>query len=333
MLAALLELAASAAVIVAAGVGLARFVGRLSELTGLGRLLAGTVLAAAATSLPELSVDASAVRQGNPDLAVGDLLGSSLANLLVLAGLDLSNYSRGRMLSRAAAAHALSATMTILITAAAAAAILLAPRLGPPPFGEVGFGPLAIVLVYALGVRLVHFDQRAAAARVEGRARRERAPRRALARAALGYLACAAAILVAGPHLAASAAAIAEATGLGDTFFGTSFVALCTSLPELVVSVEALRAGAFDLAVGNLLGSNAFNMVLLAPLDLLHPGPLLAAVSPDHALTAVAVVAVTAVAVLGQLYHVERRRTFLEPDAALVASLVVATLAGLYLLR
>jgi cation:H+ antiporter len=332
VLADLLQFAASAAVIVAAGVGLARFVDRLSDLTGLGRLLAGTVLAAAATSLPELSVDLSAVRQGDPDLAVGDLMGSSLFNLLVLAALDLSYYSRGRMLSRAAAAHALSGTMTIAITGVAAAALLLAPRLGPPPVGEIGFGPLSILLVYALGVRLVHFDQRASAG-AERPALGARGRRREVARATLGYLACAAAILLAGPRLAASASDLAAATGLGSTFFGTVFVALCTSLPELVVSLEALRARAFDLAVGNLFGSNAFNMVLLAPLDLVHPGPLLAAVSPSHALTAVATMVVTAVAVLGQLYSVERRRPFLEPDALLVAALVVATLLGLYLLR
>ncbi|MGH8655958.1 MAG: hypothetical protein ACREYE_28945 [Gammaproteobacteria bacterium] len=80
--------------------------------------------------------------------------------------------------------------------------------------------------------------------------------------------------------------------------------ALSTSLPELVASLAARRMDAFDLALGKLFGSNAFN--LLAPLDLAHPRSLLAAVSPTHALTALYTILVTALVVIGQLYRAER---------------------------
>ena len=55
-------------------------------------------------------------------------------------------------------------------------------------------------------------------------------------------------------------------------------MAITTSLPELVASIAAVRLGAFDLAIGNTFGSNAFNMVLFVPLDAFHEGPLFAAV-------------------------------------------------------
>jgi type VI secretion system protein VasG len=74
---------------------------------------------------------------------------------------------------------------------------------------------------------------------------------------------------------------------------------------------------AFDLALGNIFGSNSFNMILLVPLDLVHPGALLASVSQTHILTALAAIMATAVAVLGQLYKIEKRIRFIEPDAAL----------------
>jgi hypothetical protein len=71
-------------------------------------------------------------------------------------------------------------------------------------------------------------------------------------------------------------------------------------------------------------------MILLVPLDLAQPGALLAAVSQAHILTALAVIMATAVAVLGQLYKVERRIRFIEPDAALVIAIILGSLALIY---
>jgi cation:H+ antiporter len=115
---------------------------------------------------------------------------------------------------------------------------------------------------------------------------------------------------------------------LGKTFVGTTLVALCTSLPELVASITALRLKAFDLVIGNVFGSNAFNMVLFFALDVVHAGPLFAAVSPWHAVTAMAVIVTSAIAVMGQLYQVEQRRRFGEPDALLM---ILVSVAALYL--
>ena len=84
-----------AGIIILAGTFLTRYADAIAEITKLGRLVVGSVLLAGATSLPELTVDISAVRLGLADLAVGDLLGSSLMNLLILALLDLSHHSRG----------------------------------------------------------------------------------------------------------------------------------------------------------------------------------------------------------------------------------------------
>lgn len=119
-------------------------------------------------------------------------------------------------------------------------------------------------------------------------------------------------------------------SGLGRSFVGTMFVAFRTSLPELVTSLTVVRLGAPDLALGNIFGSNLFNMVLLVPLDLVHPGPLLSAVAPIHALTFLATILVTTIAVMGQFYRVERRIHPIEPDALLVVILVVMAQALIY---
>ncbi|MDX2035322.1 MAG: hypothetical protein SFX72_01625 [Isosphaeraceae bacterium] len=334
MLIAVLQFLASAAVIVVAGTFLTKFADEIAELTGLGRLLVGSVLLAGATSLPELSVDISAVRLGETDMAVGDLMGSSLFNLLILGVLDSMHRRPTRILSRASASHALPATLSIALTAIAAIAIVINTRAGVSLAG-LSLGSWALLAFYIAGVRVVYLDQRITAAIVEaeqsttdeshGTSKRVR-----LIRAVLGFAAASGVILLAAPFMAEAAAKIADESGLGGTFVGTTLVALSTSLPELVASLSALRMGAFDMAVGNVFGSNAFNMLLLVVLDVFQPGPMFAIISTAHVLTALSAILVTSIAVLGQLYHTEERLLFLEPDGALIILLVVATLALLY---
>jgi cation:H+ antiporter len=334
MLVPLVQFLVCAAVIIVAGAFLSKYADAIAELTGLGRLLVGSVLLAGATSLPELTVDLSAVRLGAADLAVGDLLGSSLMNILILAILDLTHHSRGRMLSRQAAAHALSASVSAAMACLVALGLLIGKWVGAVSL--LGISPViyAVVLAYVFGVRLVYLDQRIAhRTAAEQGAQPEACPARSLGWAVAGFAACAGAILVAGPFLAHAADQLAARTGLGGTFVGTTLVALSTSLPELVSSFAAVRMGAHDLAIGNVFGSNAFNMILLAPLDLAHPGPLLASVSASHAITCIAAILATQVAVMGQLYQAEQRTRLIEPDALLVILIVLAALALIYATR
>jgi len=163
MLVVSLEFLVLAVVVALAGTFLAKSADQIAEITRLGRLLIGSVLLVAATSLPELTVDISAVRQGMPDLAVGDLFGSSLMNLMILAALDLAHRSGGKMLSRDPAAHALSATLSIALTAIATMAILTAPRLPGFSFLRMGIWSWGILVAYLLGIRMISLDQRVSA--------------------------------------------------------------------------------------------------------------------------------------------------------------------------
>ena len=329
---AIIQFSVAALVVIVAGSFLARACDEIADLTGFGRLLVGSVLLAGATSLPELGVDVSAVLAGHDDIAVGDLMGSSLFNLLILAVADLMHRQRGWMLSRAASAHALSGSMSVLLTAVASLMIL--SRLGVAVAG-VGLGSVVVLLVYILGVRIVSFDQRhvRAQAAVEAEAGSMLAVpdrRRRLVLAGGRFALAAGAVVAAAPFVANAAGTIAEASGLGGTFVGTTLVAASTSLPELVATIAAVRMGAFDLAVGNIFGSNGFNMAMLVVVDGFSTGPLLSTVSTSHAITGLWVVVVSVVVILGQLYHAERRRRIIEPDALLIILLVGLALLSLY---
>jgi cation:H+ antiporter len=330
---AILTFLSCAAVIVVAGTFLSKFADAIADLTGFGRLLVGSVLLAGATSLPELTVDISAVRLGAVDLAVGDLLGSSLMNLLILALLDLTHHSRGKMLSRQAAAHALSGTLAAALTALVGLGLLTGKVLAP--YSLLGIGPATLLLIaaYFLGVRLIYLDQRMAARTAADSPHAAPPPEMTLTRAIAGFAVCAAVILVAGPFLAHAADELAKQSGLGGTFVGTTLVAFSTSLPELVATLAALKLGAHDLAIGNIFGSNAFNMILLAPLDVIHPGSLLAVLAPGHTITCLAVVMATQVTIMGQLFHAEGRWPLIEPDAWLVILIVVGSLGLVYYVK
>jgi len=314
-------------VIVVAGSFLAKYADKIAEQIGMGRSMAGLLLLAIATSLPELTVGCHAALLPAPDLAVGDVLGSCLFNLLILAVLDLTNREVGRMLSKRAAAHALSATVSVLLTAIFLLSILVDV---PWTLGNLSVGSVVIGIAYLLGLRLIYLDQQVSLVAADQVVLGKKTS--SLRRDIVGYLTATIVIFVAAPKLAQSADQLSEISGLGGTFVGTIFVALVTSLPEVTTTRAAIRMGAYDMAVGNILGSNSFNIVALLGIDFFYQGPLLASssLSAAHAVTAAAVIVVTAVATMGLLYRAEKRFWVVEPDAVLVILLVIGALVLVY---
>jgi len=151
-----------------------------------------------------------------------------------------------------------------------------------------------------------------------------------LRRASIGFAVTALALLVAAPFLAGSANTIAEQSGISTTFIGTTLLGITTSLPELVTAIAAVRLGAFDLAVGNLFGSNAFNMAAFFFVDLAYRGgPLLNEVSDAHAMTGLWSILLMNVALMGIIYRVEKRYLLIEPDSL---AIIVGYCLGLWLL-
>jgi len=327
----LIQFVLLAAVIVVAGTKLAHFGDVIGHWTGLGRTLVGVVLLAAATSMPEFAVDCSSAYIGLLDQGVGDLLGSSLMNLLILGLLDMVFHPRGRMLNRLGAAHAFSATMSLILTTIVLLCLMLhAPLI---PGLRISAGSIALLLTYVLLMRLIYFDEKHAQRMNESKGDEALdLPGISLRHATLGYLVCTAAIFGAAPFLASTAGVLADETGLGGTFIGTTLLALCTSLPEAVTTWAALRMGAYDMAVGNIFGSNTFNMAIIPAVDLFYNGSLFASVSPVHAVTATMVLLVTGVAMLGLLYRVEKKFWLIEPDSALLILLVLGALGIVYMI-
>ncbi|MEX2548113.1 MAG: sodium:calcium antiporter [Chloroflexota bacterium] len=324
----------SAAAVAGAGIVLARTGDAIAERTGLGGLIVGMLLLGGATSLPEIATDVSAALADAPDLAVGDLFGSSMANMAILALVDL--LYRGRVWTSVGLGQARLAAVAIALTSVALLALLV-----PHPFaiGWIGVETIIIVAGYLAATAWIHRTRRTG--RHDGdRSGETIAPmgwgeeasagvpmRNVLVRFALA----AGVVLVAAPFVALSAEGIANQTGVGQTFVGTFLLAATTSLPELVASLTAVRIGAYELAVGNLFGSNAFNMVALLAADLAYvQGPILAAVAPAQAVAGVGAVLLMALALAAVIHGTETRIRRLEPDAVGVLLVYVLLLGAVW---
>lgn len=290
-----------------AGYFLSRYGDIIAEKSGISASWIGLILLSTATSLPELVTGISAVSFANaPDIAVGDVLGSSVFNLAILVIMD-ALYRRETLYSRAAQGHMLSVSLGAILIAFTGFSLLLDRAGMSPSLWHVGLYSPFIVLIYLVAMRAVYsYERRTLSEYTEESA--ERYPDVTLHSAIKGYAWAALAIVVAGSWLPFVAKDISDLMGWGQSFVGTLLVAAVTSAPEAAVTISALRIGALDMAIANLLGSNLFNIIILAVDDLFYTkGPLLAHVDASHALTAFTAVMMSALVAVGFIFRPQGR--------------------------
>ncbi len=322
MMEAFIQFSAAAIVIVFAGTWLAHFADQISDETGLGKLLVGSVFLAGATSLPEITVDMNAIALGQPDLAVGDLLGSSLFNLLILMVVS-AYFCLSEKTNVNFRQHAITATFSIALTTMVALGMVAHLELS---FLRAGLFTWLILILYIAGLWLLLKTSAPDNSNVQ------KTKTGRIASAVSGYIACAILLLLVAPYLAEAADKLATASGLGHSFIGTTLVALSTSLPELVTTIVAFRMGSPDLALGNIFGSNMFNMVIFLPLDWYYTGNLLRAADSINIVTALGVIFVTSIATVTLLVQPVTRKGLIAGNA-FVASSAIVILWLLYYLK
>ena len=294
-----LQLAASAALILGASMYLARSADVIGLKTGLGRSFAGVLLLATATSLPELGTGVSAiVLIDQPDLAAGDAFGSNLFNLLIIGLLD-TFWRGGPILGRVSPTATLVAALGIVLISLAALGIVIHHQTSAASGWYLSPVSVVLALVFLAAMYMTYrsgqMQEHAAAPDEE-----DKYASRSLLGASVVYAGAASVIVVAAVWLAHTGEGISEEMGWDASFVGTQFLALSTSLPELAASFAAIRIGAPELAISNILGSNMFNMGFVLFLDdaAYTKGALWTGVSEIHTLTAVVAMLMTAVVVI-----------------------------------
>jgi cation:H+ antiporter len=323
-----------------------------------GHALAGLVLLGLITSLPEMAVSVTASLAGEAALAVNNVLGSVAAQVAVLA---LADALIGREALTSVVVEPvvmLQAALNVLLLALVAAAITA----GDLPLGGVGAWSSVLMLGYLASMwTLSGYEKRTSwtaqpakehedegrppraevtgpgrrTQEVERRRRREEQPdRRPLRSLVVRTAVAAAVILAAGYLLSETGSAAAAQTGLGSAFFGATLVAVATSLPEISTMVAAVRLKRYEMALGDIFGTNLFNAALIFLIDAVYGGgPVLNEVGAFSAFGALLGLILTTIFLAGV---VERRdRTVLRMGWDSLAALVIyaAGLGVLYALR
>ncbi|UCH51960.1 MAG: sodium:calcium antiporter [Chloroflexota bacterium] len=323
------------AIILVAGTRLSRYGDVIAEKTGLGRIWIGVVLLATVTSLPELATGISSVALiGKPDLTLGDLFGSNLLNLVTIAIIDVF-YTRGPVLNYAGTGLILVATASTLLIGAVATSIYIAQNVvSLGIFNYIGlYSPIIFCMFMIIQYMLIRFQRNqqsqtntdSPTAAVHGKT--------SLKKAVAFFVIAALATAGAGTWLGFIGDELSMVTGLNDSFVGSLFLAICTSAPEIVVSISALRMGALDMAVGNVIGSNLFNMGVIIFVDDLFftEGPLLSYASTDHIFTALIAMLMSSIVIIGLIYRPRFwPRIWVGIDATGLAILYTGAIAVLY---
>ena len=320
-------------VIVYSGTLLAKYGDIIAEKTGLGRAWIGVVLMASVTSLPELVTGLSSVTYaGVPDIAVGDVLGSCVFNMFILAFLDAVHRPMP-ISSKAHQGHVLSAAFGLLLLSIVCVSMFLRENLSP--IGWIGPYSFLLIVIYLTAMRLVFsYEKRKLAEFLKDMVEELKYKDVSMKTAVLHYGLNALIVIMAAIFLPKIGEGIAEATGLGQTFVGNIFIAVSTSLPEVVVSIAAVRMGSVDMAIGNLFGSNIFNIFILALDDIFFlKGPLLSYASPNHIISALSAIAMTTIAIIGLTYRAEKKRLFVAWDSLGILIVYVANLMLLYIMK
>ncbi len=320
-------------VIVYSGTRLSKYGDIIAEKSGIGRAWIGVVLMASVTSLPELVTGISSVTYaGVPDIAVGDVLGSCVFNLLIISILD-AMHPISPISSKAYQGHVLSAGFGILLLSIVTISISM--RSHVMSFGWIGLYTLIFIFIYLISMRLIYFhEKKHFSVLVREKAIELRYEDISTRTAILNYIVNALFVTTAAVFLPKIGEGIAETTGLGQTFVGNIFIALSTSLPEVVVSISAVKIGALDLAVGNLFGSNIFNIFILALDDIFFiKGPLLSHANQNHIISALSAIIMTSFAIIGLTYRSEKKILFLSWDTIAILLVYITNLILLYMTR
>lgn len=216
----------------------------IAKKLGVSPVVIGLTIVAFGTSMPELAVSVTAALQGSNEIAVGNVVGSNIFNLLVIAGGSACLYPL--------------ACDRILLKRDWPLSALAALVLGIFLFGDqrISRGE-ALILLAMFGAVL--FMQLKGAKQTEEKAPETRPMGRLLLFLVIGI----AAIVIGGQITVDGATSLARILGLSETLIGLTIVAVGTSLPELVTSLVAARKGENEIAMGNVIGSNIFNILLI----------------------------------------------------------------------
>jgi cation:H+ antiporter len=281
----------SAIIVVGAGVKLSEYGDALAAVTGLGRSFIGLTLLAFFTSLPELISTIGAISLvDNPDLAFGNVYGSNMFNMFTIFLLD-AWFRKTDVYVGISESNILSGLYAALLTALTLIGFFLKLSI----FGFIGIVSPVVLIVFFYS-SYISFKVVSPGEDDDDENDIAMTTSQVIIR-----LAVTAVIIVgAGLMLSKTADVVAIKTGLGGSFVGAFMLAVVTSLPEVSACYGAIRVGSVNMALGNLFGSNVFNMAIIPIADFVYgKGVIFEHVSQGHIVSAIFAIIAVLIPVIG----------------------------------
>ncbi|WP_299845634.1 sodium:calcium antiporter [uncultured Jannaschia sp.] len=320
--------AVSAGCIGVAGWRLSLVADKLADRTGMGEIIAGALFVGAATSLPGAITSVTTALQDAPSLAVGNALGGLTAQTAFIAVADLF-YRRANLEHAAASTTGLA--QGVLLVALLAVPLIASVQ---PPITLWGIHPASLLIPvgYGFGLKLlariqdepmwnpVQTDETRETVSDPDESEDATSDRSLWLR----FFLYAGVTAAAGYFIGESSIALVDKTPLSESAVGTLFAAVANSLPELVTAIAAVRIGAVSLAVGDVIGGNAFEVMFLCVADFAYDGSIYEAMTDQDRTTGLIAMLMTAVLLLGML----RREKFGIGKIGFESALVLLLYAG-----
>lgn len=247
-----------AAVVVLFSIKCADYVDMLDKKTNISGAFIGGVILAAVTSLPELVTSISAIALGNHGLIIGNVLGSDIFNLCIFGGLVFLTPI-GFAKARVGSSH----TVTILCTIAAYAAVgfvLFNNGAGSIPGASINAASVVIVILYAVSCKFMASD--------DGQNDNEDDNDLTIKQVIARFVICALGLILSSIAVTYVTNMIDKEYNLGASLAGALFLGVATSIPELTSSISLVRKRNYNAMIGNVLGSNMFNYIILSLADI-----------------------------------------------------------------
>ena len=323
----------AAVVVLFLGIRLSKIADEIADRTGLGEAMVGAVLLGATTSLPGVTASITAGWDGHPNLALSNAYGGIMAQTAFLVVADL--FYRKANLEHAAASIANLQYGALLMALLSITMVSIAvPNLA---IGWVHVGTPVMFGLYLFGLKLTREAKTTPMWRPRiTRETREDEPDERSSKSNLqlwGEFALEAAVMIAaGWFLTRASESLAAGTGVDEAIIGAFLLAVVTSLPELVTSVAAVRQGALTLAVGGILGGNAFDTLFAACADIAYTeGPIFGAARQDEQILITISLLMTAVLIMGLLHREKHGIANIGFESVIVLFLYAAGVVMIFL--
>ena len=316
-------------IIIKAGKTLSICGDKLGDILGLEKSWVGIIMLASITSLPELITSTASTLIGNPQMAVSNIFGSNLFNVFIIFILDVF-FIKKSFSSSIGLKNYISCFSSIILTLI----FFLGFVFGNISLGSISLISIFIFIVYLLSMKIIYRLECSSDFIDPIEENPEDDIKMTPEQVKRGFVLSALVVVATGMALSHVADSIANTPimgiSLGESFVGVILLALATSLPELTVSVQAVRINSYNMAAGNIMGSNIFNVAIIFVVDFFYrEGNLYETLGEFHLISGIFSILILLTLMIGMLFKTKKTKV----DSWIIGGIYIAAMYILYIKR